>query len=368
MLAVSAAVGGCARFDESVDTPFRPAPSLQPREILPPAPEPPNPENPEGQRPPTADTTCPDPDFSVIAGCLDSPTSIVVLPGAQSALVSERRTGRIVEVFRDGRDGVEVAAIPVDSSGDGGLLDLTLSPSYSEDGLIYAYISTPTDNRVVRIAAGDAPKPILVGLPRGPVHNGGATEFVGPGELLVLTGDAGDGAAASNPASAAGKLLLLTDLGVSDQPKPTRTLLPGIGRAGGLCRGADGATWMTDSSGGIDRLHRVGADGAVGQPVWTWPDLPGVAGCAAGQTGVAVALGNGRAVAVLSIDPQTGVVGTAPGLLAQDAYGRFAGAAAASDTEIWVTTVNREGSPNPAPTDDRVVALVPSSAGGSGSD
>ena len=32
---------------------------------------------------------------------------------------------------------------------------------------MYAYISTPTDNRVVRIADGDVPKPILTGIPEG---------------------------------------------------------------------------------------------------------------------------------------------------------------------------------------------------------
>ena len=35
----------------------------------------------------------------------------------------------------------------LDPSGDGGLLDLALSPTYLEDGLIYAYVTTATDNR-----------------------------------------------------------------------------------------------------------------------------------------------------------------------------------------------------------------------------
>ena len=32
---------------------------------------------------------------------------------------------------------------------------------------MYAYISTPTDNRVVRIADDDVPKQILTGIPKG---------------------------------------------------------------------------------------------------------------------------------------------------------------------------------------------------------
>ena len=41
----------------------------------------------------------------------------------------------------------------VDTAGDGGLLGLALSPTYAEDGLVYAYLSTATDNRVVRLPA-----------------------------------------------------------------------------------------------------------------------------------------------------------------------------------------------------------------------
>lgn len=364
-MTVVIAAGGCARFDESVDSPFRPAPTLQPQEILPPPPAAPDSSSPdEPAQPPTADSSCPDPDPAVIAGCLDIPTSIVMLPGSESALVAERRTGRIVEVFRDGRDPEPVITIPVDGGSDGGLLDLALSPTYAEDGLIYAYISTSSDNRVVRIARGDTPKPVLVGLPRGSRDNAGKIAFVGRNDLMILTGDAGSPTAALDPTSQAGKLLLLSDLSISEQPKPTRVVMPGIGRAGGLCPGVDGAMWVTDSFGGIDRLHRISSDGVVGVPVWTWPDAPGVAGCAAGESDVVVALDAGRAIAILSIDPQTGVVGTAPGLIAQNQYGRFSGVAAASPSEVWVTTVNRdEPNPTPAATDDRVVIIVPAPAG-----
>ena len=37
--------------------------------------------------------------------------------------------------------------IPVDPSGDGELMDIVLSPTYSQDRLMYAYVSTPTDNQ-----------------------------------------------------------------------------------------------------------------------------------------------------------------------------------------------------------------------------
>ena len=49
----------------------------------------------------------------------------------------------------------------IDGSGDGGLMDIVMSPTYAQDRLMYAYISTATDNRVVRVADGDVPKDIL---------------------------------------------------------------------------------------------------------------------------------------------------------------------------------------------------------------
>ena len=60
---------------------------------------------------------------------------------------------------------------------------------------------------MVRVAPGDAPKDVLTGIPRGAVGNTGALTFAGPNELLVLTGDAGNPSAATDPGSLAGKLL-----------------------------------------------------------------------------------------------------------------------------------------------------------------
>ena len=47
-------------------------------------------------------------------------------------------------------------------------------------------------NRVIRIADGDVPKPILTGIPKGATGNMGALIFTSPTTLMVLTGDAGD--------------------------------------------------------------------------------------------------------------------------------------------------------------------------------
>ncbi|MDV7244756.1 MULTISPECIES: PQQ-dependent sugar dehydrogenase [Rhodococcus] len=353
---------GCAKFDDSASSPFSPEPSeasgaeVEPESPPPSTTTPPPPSGPLGP--------CQDPDPSVIATCLDTTGGLVVLPDAATALVAERRTGRILEVAQ-GRQPREIAHIDVDASSDGGLLDIALSPSFVEDNLIYAYISTPTDNRVVRVAPGDTAKEVLGGIPRGNVGNAGSLEFSGD-ELMVLTGNAGNPAAASDPASLAGKLLKVTALSPAPtpaQPRP-QVVLSGIGTAGGVCVDPGVAVWVTDRTPLEDRLQRVSADGAVSSPVWTWPERPGVGGCVAAQDVVAVSLSTAKAMSALAADPSTGAVTTAPGVIVQDRYGQLGGAALGPDGLIWVSTVNKTAG-QPGPNDDRVIKMpLPSGGGG----
>lgn len=355
------ALSSCARFDDAASTPFTPEPTFDSGPGF-------------GPQDPTTTTTtpnasavppgpCEDPDPAVVATCLDTTGGLVTLPGGGAALVTERRTGRILQVAPD-TEPVEIATVPVDASGDGGLLDVALSPTFDEDRLLYAYITTPSDNRVVRIAAGDTPKDVLTGIPRGATGNGGAIEFISPTEMVVLTGNAGNSSAATDPASLAGKLLEFPLPAPGAAPVPT-VVLSGIGTAGDVCRDPGGNLWVTDRTELEDRLQRIGADGSVGSgPAWTWPERPGVAGCAASPDGIAVALTGGKAVAVVAIDPGSGAVTAAPVLTVQDRYGLLRGAAASPDGLLWISTVNKSGG-EPGPNDDRVVRIqFPAGGGG----
>ena len=137
-----------------------------PAAARPPTQEPPPPPDPAESGAPRAPSGCVDPDPQVVATCLAPVGAIAVLPDGLSALVGERATGRVLRV-RQGAPAVLVTTIPVDATGGGGLTGLVLSPAYAEDQLVYAYITTPTDNRVVKLAAGEPPKPVFVGIPRG---------------------------------------------------------------------------------------------------------------------------------------------------------------------------------------------------------
>ncbi|MFG1795629.1 PQQ-dependent sugar dehydrogenase [Nocardia sp. NPDC049149] len=350
----SVLVGGCARFDDSASSPFTPEPTLRGANIDPKKPS----------QAPTSTTRpsgpCIDPDPAVVATCLDTTGGLVAV--GDGALVAERRTGRILKVVPE-MPPVEITQIDVDGSGDGGLSDIALSPTFREDGLMYAYITTPSDNRVVRIAQGGPPKAILTGIPKGPTGNHGAIDFATPNQMLVLTGDAGDPGAASSASSLAGKLLRVN----SPSPGATAEIaVSGIGIAGDVCRDSRDSIWITDRTPVEDRLQRLGSDGSV-TTAWTWPDRPGVAGCAAATDGVAIALTRTKALAIAAADEKTHAVTSAPTLTAQDKYGQLGGATAGPDGSIWVGTVNKTDG-QPGPNDDRVVRIPPPQAGGGGPD
>ena len=298
----------------------------------------------------------------MVVSCLDTTGGLVEMGGY--ALVAERRTGRILRVTPE-QPATEVARVEVDPVGDGGLSDIAVSPTYPEDGLLYAYVTTPTDNRVVRIAEGGAPKPVLTGIPKGSSGNRGAVDWASPDEMLVLTGDAGDPAAAADPGSKGGKLLRVRNPSTNGEPA-TEVAVSGIGSAGDICLGAD-QVWITDRTPTTDRLQRLAPDGTV-STAWTWPDHPGVAGCAVTPEGVAVSLTDAKALAMALPDPNTFAVTAPPSTFVANKYGRLLGAAPGMDGTIWVSTANKSDGGEPTPNDDRVVRIPPPSAGGGGSD
>jgi glucose/arabinose dehydrogenase len=320
---------GCARFDDAQSAPFTEVPQrdLVPSE-KPPVPPP---------RPSRIPKECPAPD--VMQGCLESTSGLIMGSDSESALVAERLTGAVKAISNTAEPKVKMV-IPVDASGDGGLMDIVLSPTYSQDRLMFAYISTPTDNRVIRIADGDVPKPILTGIPKGPTGNMGALIFTSPTTLMVLTGDAGNPAQALDPASLAGKLLRLEQPTTINQA-PQTTALSGIGSAGGLCTDpADGALYVTDRTPTGDRLQRITKDSTV-STVWSWPDKPGIAGCAAQEGTVLVNLVDTKQTVSVQLAPDTGAVTGEPEVVRQDKYGHVWALQTDPEGNVWGATVNK---------------------------
>ena len=377
-------VAGCADFSSEASTftvqPSLTAPAAQP--VDPSSAQPssgspspgdqsPSPE-PSGSQAPS--DPCAPTDEAVIATCLNAPWGLAPLPDGQSAFVGERTTGRILQVAR-GQQPVEVATIDgIDASGDGGLLGIALSPSYDEDGMIYAYVTTAEDNRIIRIASGDVPKPIFTGIPRGATHNGGRLAFASDRTLYVGTGDTANPALPADPTSLAGKVLRLDEFGKPAQGNPTAAspiFASGFTEVNGLCTLEDGTVAALDQRSTQDVLLPLTAGHdytapAPGDARWTWTSADGrAADCAI----------SGGLLASTSLDKQqlTGIQMSAggtftgtPTAILDNRYGRLLTVTADTQGLLWLTTSNKDGSGTPVPSDDRVVVVPASDAGGAG--
>lgn len=323
---------------------------------------------------PTPGQTEPVDDPQVLAKNLASPVGLVMMADG-TALVGERTTGRIVKV--QPMAGQPVALVMtldgLDASGDGGLLDLALSPTYDQDGLVLAYITTPTDNRVIHFTVGGVATPVLTGIPKGGTGNGGRIAFDGAGNLLIATGTAGIPALAQDPASLAGKILRTDDLGrpIATNPSPSSPIwATGPAQVTGLCVDpVDGQAYAVATA--PDAVYAVNA-GAVlsgpgaAAPIATLPaDWPEAGGCAVGNLKLYVATLAGTS---LIGSPTVGAdaLTTFTSVLSET-YGRLRTVVYAPDGALWLTTGNYEPGGTPGPDDERVIRII-DAAGGGGTD
>ncbi|HEU0087437.1 MAG TPA: PQQ-dependent sugar dehydrogenase [Pseudonocardiaceae bacterium] len=375
LLLLTALLAGCAvtpDFPDHDAGPFRPkleiGPQAEPQPEIPSVPQPPG-QGPSGG-PPGPPRGCTDPDPQVVATCLEPVSALVVLDGsALVGLAAERTTGRILRVQQH-RPTQVVTTLPVDATGDGGLTGLALSPTYDEDELLYAYLTTPIDNRVVRIAPGDVPKPVLAGIRKGPSGNAGALALDSNGMLVVATGDAGDPATATDPLSLAGKVLRIDTSGRADPGNATgsKVLASGLHNPGGLCTDAlSDELWVTDRAPGRDLLYRVRPGTPLGPAAWSWPARPGAAGCVLLQGRIQVAFTTGAPMFALDIGPNGTFLGQ-PVEIQLDHYGRVSATALSPEGRmVWLATINKTGG-RPVSSDERVFILPDPLGPGGGHD
>ena len=307
---------------------------------------------------------------------LHVPWGIAFLPGGD-ALVSERSTGRILRISSDGSRKRVVMRLPgVDTgAGEGGLLGLAVSPAYRRDRLVYAYFTSGRDNRIVRFRLGGEVHPILTGLRRGFIHNGGRIAFGPDGKLYAGVGETGDTALAQNLGSLNGKILRLNRDGSvpSDNPFP-RSLVWSLGHRNvqGLAWDSSGRLWATEF--GQDTFDEVNVirgghnygwpevegrgstdGGRLTNPVATWRTSDASPSGAAVRRGI-LYIGALRGEAVLRLRLNGARARKLPPLL-HDEFGRIRTVARAPDGSLWVSTSNRDGRGDPDRGDDRILRL-----------
>ena len=135
-----------------------------------------------------------------LAGGLDHPWGLAFLPDGRM-LVTER-PGRLRIVSRDGRLSQPLGGVPrVFAQGQGGLLDVALSPDFATDRLVYISYSEPGEGgagtTVARGRLNDAGAAlenvdvIFRQQPKvgGTAHFGGRLVFARDGTLFITTGE-----------------------------------------------------------------------------------------------------------------------------------------------------------------------------------
>jgi glucose/arabinose dehydrogenase len=343
--------------------------------------------------PPTTPSTGPPVDpgppsvvASVIAQGLDVPWSIAFLPDG-TALATERDNRRIVKIAPpNGANGLNVTPVQtidvVRPGGEGGLHGIAVSPQYATDGLIFIYYTAESDNRIARLTLGGTPQPIVTGIPKAGIHNGGALAFGPDGYLYAATGDAASSGRSQQLGTLGGKILRMTKDGTPPPGNPfPNSLVWSYGH-----RNVQGIAW--------DRNQRMYAS-EFGQNTWDevnriepgknygWPQAEGITGnpsyvdpiqqwrtADASCSGVAVAGDvlvasclRGQRVWLLRLDAAGNVLGAPVAALVQT-YGRMRAAVTAPDGSIWVSTSNQDGRGSPRPGDDKLIRLVAAGTGG----
>ena len=311
-----------------------------------------------------------------VADGLNVPWGIAFLPGGD-ALVSQRDSHEIARVSPSGQVSTigSVGGVVSTEGGERGLLGIALDPD--DAGHLYAYVSTASDNRVLRFDFDgkrlSGRRTILAGIPVGQHHNGGRLLF-GPGDsLFVSTGESGTPALAQDRSSLGGKILRIRRDGraAAGNPFGNRVWTYGHRNVEGLALDADGRLWASefgdkqaDELNVIRRGRNYGwpdvegrsDDPAYADPATTWgTDECSPAGIAITRSHAFVAALRGRCLWVV---PLRGADAGRPRRLLHEQHGRLRSVAVTPTGELWVTTSNTDGRGTPERSDDVILRLT----------
>lgn len=312
-----------------------------------------------------------------IATGLRVPWGLAFLPDG-TAIVTERDSGRVLAI-KD-KQVTEIGQVDEAApAGEAGLLGVAVSPDFATDRLVYLYVTTEEDNRIVRAPydggeLGDL-EVILDGIPNGFIHDGGRLEFGPDGFLYASTGETGEPELAQDRDSLGGKVLRITPDGepAPGNPDPDSPVFSwGHRNIQGLAFDDGGRLWASEfGSDFFDELNLIEQGRNYG-----WPEVEGNGdGSAyvnpqvvwdtseASPSGLAYEndtlwLASLRGERLWRIDIATGTARN-PADFFVGKYGRLRTVAVAPDGNLWLTTSNHDGRGTPAGDDDRILVVRP---------
>ncbi|WP_163508485.1 PQQ-dependent sugar dehydrogenase [Fodinicola acaciae] len=303
---------------------------------------------------------------------LNAPWGLAFLPDG-NALLTERDSGRILRLANG--KVTEVARIAdVVHQSESGLLGIAVPPDFAQSQLIYVYYTTAQDNRIARFKLGEQPRPILTGIPKAAIHNGGRIAFGPDGQLYAGTGDATQSDRAQDVAYLGGKILRMTPDGQPSAGNPfAGSVVYSLGH-----RNVQGLAWRGQQlyasefgQNRFDELNRVqagknygwpivegtGDDPRFVNPLVTWPtsDASPSGLAIRGDDAYLACLGGQKLYRVpLKAD---GTAGTPVALHAGE-FGRLRHVVVAPDNSLWIITNNTDGRGTPRPDDDQILKLT----------
>ncbi|MFS8084291.1 MAG: PQQ-dependent sugar dehydrogenase [Acidobacteriota bacterium] len=176
-----------------------------------------------------------------MASGLSGPTAMEFAPDGRLFVALEGGQVRVI------KNGLLLPApfvtVNVDSSGERGLLGITVDPNFTTNHFVYLYYTTatfPARNRVTRFTAdGDVAlsnsETVILELDilsgGGTVHNGGAIHFGPDGTLYIAVGDDANGSNAQTLNNQFGKMLRVNADGTIPTNNPFYNSATGANRA-----------------------------------------------------------------------------------------------------------------------------------------
>jgi glucose/arabinose dehydrogenase len=338
---------------------------------------------------------------------LEVPWSLAFAPDGR--LFISERPGRIRVVTAGVLAGTPWMTLNVTTNtSEGGLMGLALDPNFANDPWVYVCYTFDDEgapeNRISRMREtgghGGTEEILLDRFPGGPVHDGCRLKFGPDGKLYATTGDTFQRSLAQDLGSLAGKILRLNRDGSvpTDNPFGPSSFIYSYGhrnpqglafdpQSGRLFATEHGPSGEVDF-GNYDEVNIIVAGGNYGWPLVVGaPGLPqyhdpllafpDVAVPPAGSTFYSAALipqwtGNffftslrGQHLQRVVLDSSREQVVAIERLFEESfysgVYGRLRDVIQGPDGALYVATSNRDGRGQPAPDDDRVLRIVPSS-------
>ena len=228
---------------------------------------------------------------TVVASGLENPWGLALLPDG-NWLVTEK-PGRLRIVTKEGQIGAPVAGVPaVDAKGQGGLLDVILSPTFGQDRLVYFSYAQPRQGgngtAVARARLSDDNTRLenlqvifeVAQTYDGDKHYGSSLAFAPDGKLYITIGERSDKPKrpdAQNLGTHHGKVVRINADGSAPQDNPF------VGREGALPQNftyghrnpqgiaiqpGTGAVWTIEhGTRGGDELNLIQAGSNYGWPI-----------------------------------------------------------------------------------------------------